>query len=155
MYWVFFNSFCCYSFILRLYFPYFICFCVFCFLFDSMLCRLRSIATHRDHFVRRLSVRPSVCLSVRPSVTPQSYVSQATHAFLGMLPLYLLFAFRLLFVLVSTIVYFVFILRPIWNLHMFYLRPILFPNLLIFRTWGLCASNIPRCFLDFALCFYF
>ena len=29
------------------------------------LCRLRSIATHRDHFVRRLSVR----LSVRPSVT--------------------------------------------------------------------------------------
>ena len=28
------------------------------------LCRLRSIATHRDHFVRRLSVRPSVCPSV-------------------------------------------------------------------------------------------
>ena len=30
----------------------------------AFLCRLRSIATHRDHFVRRLSVRPSVCLSV-------------------------------------------------------------------------------------------
>ena len=57
----------------------------------QFLCRLRSIATHRDHFVRC----PSVCLSVRPSVTLlchtfQSYVSQATHAFLGMLPLFLL-----------------------------------------------------------------
>ena len=31
----------------------------------SFLCRLRSIAAHRDHFVRHLSV----CLSVRPSVT--------------------------------------------------------------------------------------
>ena len=52
----------------------------------QFLCRLRSIATHRDHFVRR----PSVCLSVCPSVchTFQSYVSQATHAFLGMLPLF-------------------------------------------------------------------
>ena len=28
------------------------------------LCRLRSIVTHRDHFVRRLSVRLSVCPSV-------------------------------------------------------------------------------------------
>ena len=28
------------------------------------LCRLRSIATHRDHFVRRLSICSSVCLSV-------------------------------------------------------------------------------------------
>ena len=40
-------------------------------IFFSFLCRLRSIATHRDHFVRRpsvrLSVRPSVCLSVRLS----------------------------------------------------------------------------------------
>ena len=35
----------------------------------------------------RPSVRLSVCLSVRLS-HPQSYVSQATHAFLGMLPLY-------------------------------------------------------------------
>ena len=55
----------------------------------TFLCRLRSIATHRDHFVRR----PSVCLSVRLSHfvchTFQSYVSQATHAFLGMLPLFL------------------------------------------------------------------
>ena len=56
-----------------------------------LLCRMWSIATHRDHFVRR----PSVCLSARPSVTLfchtstfQSYVSQATHAFLGMLPLF-------------------------------------------------------------------
>ena len=47
-----------------------------------LLCRLRSIATHRDHFVRRPSVCPSVCH------TFQSYVSQATHAFLGMLPLF-------------------------------------------------------------------
>ena len=38
------------------------------------MCRLQSIATHRDHFVRRLSVRPSVCLSVRLSHS-QSYVN--------------------------------------------------------------------------------
>ena len=31
----------------------------------NFLCRLRSIAAHRDHFVRRLSVCPSVCLFVR------------------------------------------------------------------------------------------
>ena len=58
---------------------------------EHSLCRLQSIATHRDHFVRRPSVRPSVRLSVRLSPvtchTLQSYVSQATHAFLGMLPL--------------------------------------------------------------------
>ena len=48
----------------------------------EFLCRLRSIATHRDHFVR-----PSVCLSVRLSHS-HTYVSQATHAFLGMLPLF-------------------------------------------------------------------
>ena len=46
---------------------------------------------HMDHFVLRLSVNPSVCLSVCLSgshtflVVTQSYVSQATHAFLGML----------------------------------------------------------------------
>ena len=38
---------------------------VSCYHTSVLLCRLRSIATHRDHFVRRLSVR----LSVRPSVT--------------------------------------------------------------------------------------
>ena len=32
----------------------------------EFLCRLRSIATHRDHFVRRLSVRPSVTLAKLP-----------------------------------------------------------------------------------------
>ena len=33
-----------------------------CFIVDiSFLCRLRSIAAHRDHFVRRLSFRPCVC----------------------------------------------------------------------------------------------
>ena len=55
-------------------------------LLPQFLCRLRSIATHRDHFVRR----PSVCLSVCPSVCHifQSYGSQATHAFLGMLPIF-------------------------------------------------------------------
>ena len=49
----------------------------------------KHIAAHRDHFVRRLSVRPSVCLSGSHTflVVMHSYVSQATHAFLGMLPL--------------------------------------------------------------------
>ena len=54
---------------------------VLCIFKVHFLCRLRSIATHRDHFVRRLSVRLSVRLS-----HSHSYVSQATHAFLGMLP---------------------------------------------------------------------
>ena len=35
-------------------------------------------------------------------------------------------------------------------LQMYLLRPILFPNLSLFS--GLCSSNIPRYFLDFALC---
>ena len=54
-----------------------------------LLCRLRSIAAHRDHFVRRLSVCPSVRLSGSHTflVVRHSYVSQATHTFLGMLPL--------------------------------------------------------------------
>ena len=59
------------------------------------LCRLPSIAVHRDHFVGIcLSVNPSVCLSVflysshTFLVVMHSYVSQATHAFLGMLPLF-------------------------------------------------------------------
>ena len=49
------------------------------------LCPLRSRAAHRDHFVRQLSV----CLSGSHTflVVTYSYVSQATHAFLGMLPL--------------------------------------------------------------------
>ena len=34
------------------------------------LCRLRNIATHRDHFVHRLSIRLSVCLSARPPARP-------------------------------------------------------------------------------------
>ena len=51
----------------------------------SFLCRLLSITANRDHFVRRLSV----CLSDSQTflVVTHSYVSQATHAFLGMLPL--------------------------------------------------------------------
>ena len=51
----------------------------------TLLCRLRSIAAHRDHFVRHRSV----CLSGSYAflVVTHSYVSQATHAFLGMLPL--------------------------------------------------------------------
>ena len=50
------------------------------------LCRLRCISAHRDHFVGGLSV----CLSGSHTflVVTHSYVSQATHAFLGMLPLY-------------------------------------------------------------------
>ena len=38
------------------------------FFFYKFLCRLRSIATHRDHFVRRLSVRLSVRLSHFPKL---------------------------------------------------------------------------------------
>ena len=55
------------------------------------LCRLRSITAHKDHFVQRLSVRPSVCLCGSHTflVVTHSYVSQVTHAFLGMLPLFL------------------------------------------------------------------
>ena len=69
------------------------------------LCRLRSIAAHRDHFVQRLSVRPSICLSACLSVclsgshtflvVTHSYVLQATHAFLGMLPLCLMLGITL------------------------------------------------------------
>ena len=57
------------------------------------LCRMRSIAAHRDHSVRRLSVCPSVCLSGSNIflVVMHSYVSQATHAFLGMLLLCFIF----------------------------------------------------------------
>ena len=40
----------------------------------------------------------------------------------------------------------------LWDLHMFYLlRPILFRTFRYFT--GLCSSNIPRYFLDFALLF--
>ena len=62
----------------------------------TLLCRLRIIAAHRDHFVRRLSLCPSVCLSVCLSrshtflVFTHCYVLEATHAFLGMLPLCLM-----------------------------------------------------------------
>ena len=53
-----------------------------------LLCHLRSIAAHRECFVRHLSVCPSVCL-----VVTHSYVSQAAHAFLRMLPLCLYWCF--------------------------------------------------------------
>ena len=114
----------------------------------QLLCHLRSLAAHRDHFVRRLSVCLSICLSVCPVVSlswksriamfhrrhmhslecchyviyghflndktttkfghwqyllmsgshtflvvRHSYVSQATHAFIGMLPLCYLWTF--------------------------------------------------------------
>ena len=51
----------------------------------EFLCCLQSIVAHRDHFVQR----PSVCVSGSPTflVVRRNYVSQATHAFLGMLPL--------------------------------------------------------------------
>ena len=60
---------------------------------EEGLCHLRRIAAHRDHFVWRLSFCLSVCLSVCLSgshtflVVIHSYVLQATHAFLRMLPL--------------------------------------------------------------------
>ena len=63
-------------------------------LFSSpFLCHLRSIAAHREHFVRRLFVRPSVCLSRSHTflVVTHSFVSQATHEFIGMLPLCFVF----------------------------------------------------------------
>ena len=46
---------------------------------------LQSIAAHSDHFVRRLSVSLSDCLSGSHTflVVTHSYVSQATHAFLA------------------------------------------------------------------------
>ena len=55
-------------------------------------CRLRSIAAHWDHFVRRLSVPLCVCLSGSHTflVVTHTYVSQASHAFLGMLPQYVI-----------------------------------------------------------------
>ena len=57
-------------------------------LYMYWLCHLRSIAAHRDHFLRRLSV----CLSVSQTFLLAMhsyimYVSHAIHAFLGMLPL--------------------------------------------------------------------
>ena len=59
-------------------------------LFVKFLFCLRSIVAHRDHFVRRPSVCLSVCLSGSHTflLVTHSYVSQATHAFLGVLPLY-------------------------------------------------------------------
>ena len=58
------------------------------------LCRLRSIAANRDHFVRYLFVHQSMCLSSSHTFLEvmHSYFSQATHAFLGMLPLFLTFS---------------------------------------------------------------
>ena len=50
-----------------------------------LLRHLRSIAAHRDHFVQHLPVCPS--MSVTFLVVTHSYDSQATHAFLRMLPL--------------------------------------------------------------------
>ena len=63
--------------------PRLLCPCIFFF-----LCRLRSKAAHKDH---------SVCLSSSHTfwVVPHSYVSQAAHAFLGMLPLCSYLIFRL------------------------------------------------------------
>ena len=60
------------------------------------LCHLRSIAAHRDHFVRRLSVCACVCLSDSHTflIVMHSYVWQATHAFLGMLPLCFIFVYN-------------------------------------------------------------
>ena len=47
---------------------------------SSFLCRLRSIAAHRDHFVRHRSVRPSFCLSGSHTflVVMHCYISQTT-----------------------------------------------------------------------------
>ena len=43
----------------------------------TLLCRLRYIAAHRDHFVRRLS---GVCLSACLSVCPVVTLSLGSHA---------------------------------------------------------------------------
>ena len=56
----------------------------FCRVWSTFLCLLRSIGTHKDHFVCA-----SVCMSGNHTflVVTHSYVSQATHAFLRILPL--------------------------------------------------------------------
>ena len=48
-----------------------------------LLCRLRSIAAHRDHFVRHLSVCPSICLSVCLSGSHTFLVVTHSYAFAG------------------------------------------------------------------------
>ena len=68
----------------------------------SFLCRLRSIAAHRDHFVRRLSVRLSGSHTFL--VVMHSNVSQATRAFLGMLPLCLIYALLKSVLVVSDVI---------------------------------------------------
>ena len=59
---------------------------------------IQSIAAHSDHFVSCLSVGLSVfvCLSGSHTflVVTHRYVSQATHAFLGMLPFWYFINFR-------------------------------------------------------------
>ena len=55
----------------------------------NLLCRLRSIAAHGDHFLRRLLSGSHTFL-----VVTHSYVPQATHTFLGMLPLFFAICFR-------------------------------------------------------------
>ena len=65
-------------------------FCLYILTAFSFLCRLRSITAHRDTLCGVcLSVHVSVCLSGSHTflVVTQSYVSQATHAFLEMLPI--------------------------------------------------------------------
>ena len=66
-----------------------------------LLCRLGSIAEHRDHFVRRLCV--CVCLSCSPTflALAHSYILQATHAFLGMLPLCFVQVFKCVMLLME------------------------------------------------------
>ena len=51
-----------------------------------LLCCLQSIAAQREHFFQHLSI----CLSGSHTflVVTHSYISQASHAFLGMLPLF-------------------------------------------------------------------
>ena len=76
------------------------------------LCHLWSIAAHRDHFVRCLCVCVYVCLSGSYTffVVAHSCVSQATHAFLGMLPL--------CFCLFFTIIVLLFLRSERWNLNL-------------------------------------
>ena len=106
---------------------YFVCTCipncsihVFCFQSNyysnkwtfSLLCCLWSIAAHRDHFVRHMSVHLCVCLSGSHTflVVMHSFVTHATHAFLGMLPQFLI----LYHIMPSVAKWCIYLNQPFW-----------------------------------------
>ena len=99
---------------------------------NTFLCHLRSIAAHRDHFVRRLPMGLSGSRTFL--VVTHSYVWQATHAFLGMLPLccYVFIHEHLLFDLSVTL-----LVAKTLTLDIIFVSPAKHSN-----TWG---SLCPAC----------